>query len=183
MKYCSSCGSEVELKIPEGDNLPRYCCTSCDDIHYQNPKIVTGTLPIKEETILLCKRAIHPRHGLWTLPAGFLENGETVEQGAFRETLEETSTEVKMDHLYAIFNIPQISQIYMLFLAEVIAEDFGPTSESLEVRLFEEDSIPWEELAFPFVPLVLKHYLNDKKNNKFDLRIETIERPAKKPNQ
>jgi ADP-ribose pyrophosphatase YjhB (NUDIX family) len=112
----------------------------------------------------------------------FLENGETVEQGAFRETLEETSTEVKMDHLYAIFNIPQISQIYMLFLAEVIEEDFGPTSESLEVRLFEEESIPWEELAFPFVPLVLKHYLNDKKNNKFDLRIETIERPAKKPN-
>ena len=180
MKYCSSCGNEVEFKIPPDDNLPRYCCKSCNDIHYQNPKIVTGTLPIKEGRILLCKRAIHPRQGLWTLPAGFLENGETIEQGAFRETLEETSTEVKMNHLYAIFNIPQISQIYMLFLAEVLAEDFGPTSESLEVRLFQEDNIPWEELAFPFVPLVLKHYLSDKKNNQFDLRIETIERPAKK---
>tara|TARA_B100001123_G_scaffold225081_1_gene253370 strand:+ start:1989 stop:2540 length:552 start_codon:yes stop_codon:yes gene_type:complete len=183
MKYCSSCGSDVELKIPEGDNLTRYCCTNCDDIHYENPKIVTGTLPVKEEEILLCKRAIHPRHGLWTLPAGFLENGETIEQGAFRETLEETSTKVKMNHLYAIFNIPQINQIYMLFLAEVTRDDFGPTSESLEVRLFEEERIPWEELAFPFVPLVLRHYLGDRRSNRFDLKIETIERPAKKPNQ
>ena len=183
MKYCSSCGSEVELKIPEDDNLPRYCCNKCKDIHYQNPKLITGTIPIKDEKILLCKRAIHPRHGLWTLPAGFLENGETIGQGAYRETLEETSTEVKMGNLYTIFNIPQISQIYMLFLAEVLREDFGPTSESLEVRLFEEDEIPWEELAFPFVPLVIKHYLNDRKINNFELKIETIERPTKKASQ
>ena len=146
MKYCSCCGSEVELKIPKDDNLPRYCCTKCDDIHYQNPKLIAGTIPVKEEKILLCRRAIHPRYGLWTLPAGFLENGETIGQGAFRETLEETSTEVKMGNLYTIFNIPQISQIYMLFLAEVLQEDFGQTPESLEVRLFEEDEIPWEEL-------------------------------------
>ena len=180
MKYCSSCGSEVELKIPKDDNLLRYCCTKCEDIHYQNPKLIAGTIPVKEEKILLCRRAIHPRYGLWTLPAGFLENGETIGQGALRETLEETSNEVKMGNLYTIFNIPQISQIYMLFLAEVLQEDFGQTSESLEVRLFEEDEIPWEELAFPFVPLVLKHYLNDRKSGNFELKIETIERPTKK---
>ena len=183
MKYCSSCGSKVELKVPQDDNFPRYCCTKCDAIHYQNPKIVTGTIPIMKDRILLCKRAIHPRPGMWTLPAGFLENGETIGQGAFRETLEETNTEVKMGNLYAIFNIPQISQVYMLFFAEVLREDFGETPESLEVKLFKEEEIPWQELAFPFVPIVLKNYFADRKVNKFDLKVETIERPVKKTNQ
>jgi len=183
MKYCSSCGSKVELKVPQDDNFPRYCCTNCDAIHYQNPNIVTGTIPIMKDRVLLCKRAIHPRPGMWTLPAGFLENGETLGQGAFRETLEETNTEVKMGNLYAIFNIPQISQIYMLFFAEVLREDFGKTPESLEVKLFKEEEIPWQELAFPFVPIVLKNYFADRKVNKFDLKVETIERPVKKTNQ
>ena len=183
MKYCSSCGSKVELKVPQDDHFPRYCCTNCDAIHYQNPNIVTGTIPIMKDRILLCKRAIHPRPGMWTLPAGFLENGETIGQGAFRETLEETNTEVKMGNLYAIFNIPQISQIYMLFFAEVLREDFGKTPESLEVKLFKEEEIPWQELAFPFVPIVLKNYFADRKVNKFDLKVETIERPVKKTNQ
>ena len=183
MKYCSSCGSKVELKVPQDDNFPRYCCTNCDAIHYQNPNIVTGTIPIMKDRVLLCKRAIHPRPGMWTLPAGFLENGETIGQGAFRETLEETNTEVKMGNLYAIFNIPQISQIYMLFFAEVLREDFGKTPESLEVKLFKEEEIPWQELAFPFVPIVLKNYFADRKVNKFDLKVETIERPVKKTNQ
>ena len=183
MKYCSSCGSKVELKVPQDDNFPRYCCTNCDAIHYQNPNIVTGTIPIMKDRVLLCKRAIHPRPGMWTLPAGFLENGETLGQGAFRETLEETKTEVKMGNLYAIFNIPQISQIYMLFFAEVLREDFGKTPESLEVKLFKEEEIPWQELAFPFVPIVLKNYFADRKDNKFDLKVETIERPVKKTNQ
>ena len=183
MKYCSSCGSKVELKVPQDDHFPRYCCTNCDAIHYQNPNIVTGTIPIMKDRILLCKRAIHPRPGMWTLPAGFLENGETLGQGAFRETLEETNTEVKMGNLYAIFNIPQISQVYMLFFAEVLREDFGETPESLEVKLFKEEEIPWQELAFPFVPIVLKNYFADRKVNKFDLKVETIERPVKKTNQ
>ena len=183
MKYCSSCGSKVELKVPQDDHFPRYCCTNCDAIHYQNPNIVTGTIPIMKDRILLCKRAIHPRPGMWTLPAGFLENGETIGQGAFRETLEETNTEVKMGNLYAIFNIPQISQVYMLFFAEVLREDFRETPESLEVKLFKEEEIPWQELAFPFVPIVLKNYFADRKVNKFDLKVETIERPVKKTNQ
>ena len=182
MKYCSSCGSEVELKVPEEDHLPRYCCVKCKTIHYQNPKIVTGTIPIMRDRVLLCKRAIHPRQGLWTLPAGFLENEETIAQGAFRETLEETKTKVKMGKLYAIFNIPQVSQIYILFFAEVMKEDFGETSESLEVKLFKNEEVPWQKLAFPFVPIVLKHYFEDRKNKQFDLKIETIERPPKKTN-
>ena len=174
MNYCSSCGSEVELKVPQDDHLPRYCCIKCEAIHYQNPKIVTGTIPIMEGRILLCRRAIQPRQGLWTLPAGFLENEETIGQGAFRETLEETNTEVKVGNLYAIFNIPKVSQIYTLFFAEVLREDFGKTSESYEVKLFKEDEIPWSELAFPFVPIVLKYYFEDRKDKKFDLKVETI---------
>tara|TARA_B100001013_G_C24595409_1_gene436575 strand:- start:19 stop:567 length:549 start_codon:yes stop_codon:yes gene_type:complete len=182
MKYCSSCGNQVELKIPKEDTYLRYCCKSCETIHYQNPNVVVGTIPVKDQTILLCRRAIHPRQGLWTLPAGFLENGETIEQGAFRETLEETNTKVKMGALYTIFNIPQVSQVYILFLSEVVTNDFSKTFESLEVQLFKESEIPWDELAFPFVPKVLKHFFKDKKNNTFDLKIETIERPNKKTN-
>ena len=179
MKYCSNCGNTVEKKIPEDDNRLRHCCVSCGSIHYLNPKVIAGTIPVKEDKILLCKRAIQPRYGLWTQPAGFLENGETIEQGAFRETEEETNTQVKMGHLYAIFDIPQIHQVYMLHLSEVVNEDFKATSESLEVKLFSKEEIPWDDLAFPFVPTVLKHYFEDCKKGSFPLRTQTIERPIK----
>jgi len=180
MKFCSDCGSKVEKRIPEGDNLERDCCTKCDSIHYLNPRVIVGTVPIKDNKVLLCKRAIQPRYGLWTLPAGFLENGETIEEGAFRETKEETNTEVEMGNLYAIFNIPQINQVYMLHLAEVINEDYSKTSESLEVKFFTESNIPWEELAFPFVPRTLKNYFKDSKNGKYPLTTHIIERPPRK---
>ena len=183
MKFCSDCGSKVEKRIPEGDNLERDCCTHCDSIHYSNPRVIVGTLPIKDNKVLLCKRAIQPRYGLWTLPAGFLENGETVERGAFRETKEETSTEVEMGKLYAIFNIPQIHQVYMLYLANVVKNDFSATPESLEVKLFNENEIPWDELAFPFVPIVLKKYFQDEKKGEYPLSTQTIERPARNTNQ
>ena len=182
MKFCGDCGSKVEKRIPEGDNLGRDCCTKCDSIHYSNPKLIVGTVPIKGNKVLLCKRAIQPRYGLWTLPAGFLENGETIEEGAFRETKEETNTEVKMGNLYAIFNIPQINQVYMLHLAEVINEDYGETSESLEVEFFGESDIPWEELAFPFVPTTLKNYFKDRKRDEYPLTTQIIERPPRKAN-
>lgn len=182
MKYCSNCGETVEKRIPEDDNRLRHCCTSCESIHYLNPKIIVGTVPIKKGKVLLCKRAIPPRYGLWTIPAGFLENGETIEQGAFRETEEETATQVEVDKLYAIFNIPQIHQVYMLYLARVTGDDFKETTESLEVELFSEEDIPWEELAFPFVPTVLKSYFRDARNNDFPLTIETIERPKNPKN-
>ena len=182
MKFCSDCGSKLEKRIPEGDNLERDCCTKCDLIHYSNPKVIVGTVPIKDNKVLLCKRAIQPRYGLWTLPAGFLENGETIEEGAFRETKEETNTEVKMGNLYAIFNIPQINQVYMLHLAEVINEDYCKTSESLEVEFFAESDIPWDELAFPFVPSTLKNYFKDCKRDEYPLTTQIIERPPRKVN-
>ena len=176
MNFCYDCGSKLEKRIPDGDNLERDCCTECDSIHYTNPKVIVGTIPTKDNKVLLCKRAIQPRYGLWTLPAGFLENGETIEEGAFRETKEETNTEVKMGNLYAIFNIPQINQVYMLHLAEVIHEDYGKTSERLEVDLFTEKDIPREELAFPFVPTTLKNFFKDSKKGEYPLRTQIIER-------
>jgi ADP-ribose pyrophosphatase YjhB (NUDIX family) len=131
---------------------------------------------VKEHSILLCKRAIEPRYGKWTLPGGFLENGETVSQGAFRETFEETNTEVEMGELYAIFNVPQINQVYMLYLAKVVQDDYSATTESLEVQFFQEDEIPWKELAFPFVPIVIKKFYLDLKTGEFPLTTHTIER-------
>tara|TARA_X000001036_G_scaffold438727_1_gene487377 strand:+ start:3235 stop:3771 length:537 start_codon:yes stop_codon:yes gene_type:complete len=176
MKYCSVCGSLTVRKIPEGDNRERDCCENCGTIHYSNPKIIVGTIPSKDSAVLLCKRGIEPRYGKWTLPGGFLENGETVAQGAFRETLEETNTEVEMEDLYAIFNVPQINQVYMLYRANVVSNDYAPTSESLEVQFFEEDEIPWDELAFPFVPIVLKNFFSDLEKDEFPLTTHTIER-------
>ena len=176
MKYCAECGSATENKIPEGDNRPRDCCTVCDLIHYTNPKIICGTIPVRGESVLLCKRAIEPRYGKWTLPGGFMENGETVSQGAFRETTEETNTEVEMGELYAIFNVPQINQVYMLYLAKVVADDYSSTSESLDVKFFTENEIPWDDLAFPFVPKVLKSFFSDLKQGDFPLSTHTIER-------
>ena len=176
MKYCSQCGSKTERKIPEGDNRERDCCTSCGLIHYTNPNIIVGTIPIKDNSILLCKRAIEPRYGKWTLPGGFLENCETVSHGAFRETLEETNTEVEMGELYSIFNVPQINQVYMLYLARVVKDDFSSTSESLEVEFYNEENMPWEELAFPFVPIAIKNFFADLKKGEFPLTTHTIER-------
>ena len=176
MKYCAECGSATENKIPEGDNRPRDCCTVCDLIHYTNPKIICGTIPVRGESVLLCKRAIEPRYGKWTLPGGFMENGETVSQGAFRETTEETNTEVEMGELYAIFNVPQINQVYMLYLAKVVADDYSSTSESLDVKFFAENEIPWDDLAFPFVPKVLKNFFSDLEKGDFPLSTHTIER-------
>ena len=178
MKFCSNCGSSVTFRIPEGDNRDRFVCNdnNCGVIHYENPRIIAGCLPTYQDKVLLCKRAIEPRYGLWTIPAGFLENKETIEEGCLRETLEETNAEVKIQSLYAIFNIPQISQIYMLYLAHLGQQQYGSTTESLEVKLFKEQDIPWDQLAFPFVPKILKYIFTDIKNNEFPLRIETIER-------
>ena len=148
MKYCPVCGSsEINLKIPEGDNRERYVCNNCGTIHYSNPNVVVGTIPSYENKILLCKRAIEPRYGLWTLPAGFLENGESLEDGAKRETKEETEADVKMGSIYTIFNIPQINQVYVIHLASLQDLSFGPTTESLDVKLFSKEDIPYDELA------------------------------------
>ena len=136
--------------------------------------MVVGTLPAFEDKILLCKRAIEPRVGLWTVPAGFLENGESLLQGAWRETKEETQAEVDMKEILTIFNIPQINQIYVIYRADIEDNSFGPTSESLDVQLFSYDEVPWEELAFPFVPKTINHYYECLKTRKFNLHTEDI---------
>ena len=174
MNYCPNCSAKVSLKIPEGDNRERYVCESCNTIHYSNPNVVVGTLPAFEDKILLCKRAIEPRVGLWTVPAGFLENGESLLQGAWRETKEETQAEVDMKEILTIFNIPQINQIYVIYRADIEDNSFGPTSESLDVQLFSYDEVPWEELAFPFVPKTINHYYECLKTKKFNLHTEDI---------
>ncbi|EPG64870.1 NUDIX hydrolase [Leptospira wolffii] len=158
MKFCSICGSSVSLKIPEGDSLPRYVCDSCGTIHYQNPKVIVGTIPVWEGKILLCKRAIEPRKGYWTLPAGFLENKETVEEGAARETEEEANAKIDILRLHSVYSIPHISQIYMFFLANLIDGTFSTSPESEEVKLFHPHEIPWDEIAFASVTFALKRY-------------------------
>lgn len=176
MNFCSKCGSDrIEFRIPDGDTLPRDVCAACGTIHYQNPKIVVGCLPEWEDKVLLCKRAIEPRYGLWTLPAGFLENGEAVSDGAERETLEEANARVEVGELYTLISLPHISQVYMLFRARLLDLDFAPGSESLEVRLFAEREIPWEALAFRTIHRTLKTYYADRKTGVFRMHVSTIE--------
>ena len=162
VNYCSRCGREVERKIPPGDNRERFVCGHCGAIHYQNPRIVTGCLPLWEGRVLLCRRAIEPRRGLWTLPAGFLEVGETVEAGALRETWEEARARVDLLGLYTLFSVPHISQVHMFFRGSLVNGEFAVGDESLDVRLFDEDAVPWDELAFPVVGKTLQHYFTDR---------------------
>ncbi len=176
MKYCSNCGHAVTLKIPPGDSLPRHCCEACDTIHYQNPKMIVGCIAEWQDRILLCKRAIEPRHGLWTVPAGFMENGETTAQGAARETLEEANARVEIGPLYAMYNIPHINQVYILFRARLLDLDFSPGTESLEVQLFDEAEVPWEQLAFATVRNTLTHYYADRQSGEYRFHLGTIER-------
>ena len=181
MKFCSNCGAAVSHKIPEGDSLPRYVCDACDTIHYQNPRMIVGCVPVWEDKVLLCKRAIEPRHGLWTVPAGFMENGETLDAGAARETLEEANARVEIGALYAVFNIPHVNQVYLLFLAKLLDLDFHAGAESLEARLFREDEIPWDQLAFATVRNTLTHYFADRARQHFGFHLGTIERPPTRP--
>ena len=182
IKFCSTCGANrIELRVPKGDNLPRYVCAACGAIHYQNPKVVVGCLPEWEERVLLCRRAIEPRHGLWTLPAGFLENGETVTAGAVRETLEEAGARVAIGEIYTMISLPHISQVYMMFRARLLDLDFWPGPESLEVRLFREEEIPWEEIAFRTIGRTLRNFFLDRKLRAFPTRVSALERRAPRP--
>lgn len=177
MNFCSHCGSSrVVLRIPDGDHLPRHVCADCGTIHYRNPKIVVGCLPEWGDRILLCRRAIDPRQGLWTLPAGFLENGETLSAGAMRETLEEADARVELLDLYTVINLPQIGQIYMMFRSRLLDLDYGPGPESLEVQLFREEEVPWEQLAFRTIGRTLRNFFLDRKQGQFPLRLSSLER-------
>jgi ADP-ribose pyrophosphatase YjhB (NUDIX family) len=181
MKFCSNCGSPVTLKVPAGDSLPRHVCDTCNAIHYQNPRMIVGCIPEWEDRILLCRRAIEPRYGLWTVPAGFMENGETTFQGAARETLEEANARVEVGALYALYNIPHINQVYMLFRARLLDTDFSAGAETLETRLFTEPEIPWEQIAFATVRNTLTHYFDDRKRGEYKFHMGTIERAVAKP--
>jgi ADP-ribose pyrophosphatase YjhB (NUDIX family) len=175
MIFCSHCGAKVSLRIPEGDTLPRFVCDACNTIHYQNPKMVVGCIPEWQDRILLCRRAIEPRLGLWTVPAGYMENGETVGAGAIRETLEEANARVEIGPLYALYNIPHINQVYVLFRARLLDLDFAAGAETLEVKLFSEPEIPWEQIAFASVRNTLNHYYADRRSGEFKFHLGTIE--------
>jgi ADP-ribose pyrophosphatase YjhB (NUDIX family) len=180
MKFCSQCGAPVSLGIPEGDTLPRYMCVTCNTIHYQNPRMVVGCVAEWEDRILLCRRAIEPRYGLWTVPAGYMENGETTAEGAIRETLEEANARVEIGPLYALYNIPHVNQVYLLFRARMLDLDFRSGVETLETKLFAEKEIPWEQLAFPTVRKTLIQYYRDRRDGEFKFHTGTIVAAGKK---
>lgn len=173
MKFCHHCAGSLTHHIPPGDDKLRFCCLSCDTVFYQNPNNVVGTLPTWGDQVLLCRRAIEPRKGLWTLPAGFMENGESTWQGALRETMEEAGAEINLDSasLYTVFNLPNINQVYLFFRGELINRQFSAGTESLEVRLFREDEIPWQDIAFAVVKSTLRQYFRDRENQKFPVRM------------
>ncbi len=177
MKFCSACGAAVELRIPHGDSRPRHVCTQCDTIHYENPKLVIGSIPVWEDKILLCKRAIEPRYGKWTLPGGFMENGESTGDTAIRETLEEANARVALDGLYSMHSLPYINQVHLFFRAQLLDLDFSPGIESLEVKLFSEADIPWNELAFRPVRYSLQHYFAERRSGSFTLMVDVLGPP------
>ncbi len=165
MKFCSECAQPVNVLIPAGDNRPRYVCAQCEMIHYQNPKMVIGAIPVWESDgltqILLCKRAIEPRYGLWTLPGGFMENNETTAAAAMRETQEESGAHIALENMFTLLNVPQVHQVHIFYRATLLDLDFAAGEESLEVKLFTQQEIPWDELAFPTVRKTLKFFFED----------------------
>lgn len=182
VKFCSACGSaRLDFRIPDGDSLPRFVCADCGEIHYQNPKVVVGCLPTYEDRVLMCLRAIEPRRGLWTLPAGFLENDETLVAGAARETLEEAGARVEVGDLYTVISLPHINQIYMVFRATLPEPRYAPGSESLDVRLFDEHEIPWDRIAFRTIGRTLRNFFLDRKLGGFATRVSSLERRPPTP--
>ena len=178
MNFCPSCGSAVELRCPDDDDRLRHICVACGMIHYQNPKMVICSIPEWEDKILLCRRAIEPRHGLWTLPGGFMENGETTAEAAIRETLEEANARIAIGDLYSMYSLPYINQVHLLFRARLLDLDFAPGPESLEVGLFTEAEIPWDEIAFRPVKFSLEHYFADRRKGQFCFHMGEIAAPT-----
>jgi len=170
LKYCSNCGKPISYRIPENDDRLRFMCNSCGIVHYENPKVVVGSIPVWQNKVLLCRRAIEPQYGLWTLPAGYMENGETTLAGAKRETHEEAGADIINTQLYRLFDIPFISQVYLFYLADMSSGKHSPGIESLETALFEEKDIPWQDLAFPVIHDVLQEYFEDRKKGVFPVR-------------
>ncbi|HYM48708.1 MAG TPA: NUDIX hydrolase [Burkholderiaceae bacterium] len=165
--YCSACGHTTSSRIPPGDNRLRDCCDHCGAVHYVNPRPVVGTIPIWGDRVLLCKRAIEPRLGKWTLPAGFMEVGETTGDGAIRETLEEAGARVTLGPLYSMIDVPHVQQVHIFFRADLLDTEFAIGTESLEVRLFHEHEVPWDDIAFRTVTTTLQLYFADRARGEF----------------
>ncbi|MAF05662.1 MULTISPECIES: NUDIX hydrolase [Herbaspirillum] len=185
MKFCSECGHTVSLQIPPDDTRLRHVCGNCGAIHYQNPKLVVGSIPVWDQDgqtkVLLCKRAIEPRLGYWTLPAGFMENAETTEDAARRETEEEAGAHIQLHELFSLVNVPHVHQVHLFYRATLLDLDYQAGVESLEVALYTEDQIPWQDIAFPTVEFTLRAFFADLKNvrsgeGSFTLHTEDIRR-------
>lgn len=180
IRFCSLCGSPTTERVPDDDNRLRAVCTKCGHVNYVNPKIVVGTIATWEDSrILLAKRAIEPRHGLWTLPAGYMEVQESAPQGAAREALEEANARVEIQDLYTVYSVPHISQVYMLFRGRLLDPDVSAGPESLDAKLVTEEEIPWNDLAFSMVRLTLKHFIADRKAGTFVTRFGDIHPPER----
>jgi ADP-ribose pyrophosphatase YjhB (NUDIX family) len=174
MKFCPSCAAPLAKRVPPGDSLPRYLCDACGSIHYENPRLVVGCVPEWEGRILLCRRAIEPRYGYWTLPAGFMENGETTVQGAVRETLEEAGARVELTAPFSMISVPYVNQVHLFYRARLVDLEFKPGDESLEVSLVDEAQVPWKDIAFRTVGLTLKHWFADRARGAFGFHAEDI---------
>jgi ADP-ribose pyrophosphatase YjhB (NUDIX family) len=175
VNFCSHCGQPVSVLVPEGDHLPRHVCTGCGAVHYQNPKIVAGCVPEHEGRILLCRRAIEPRRGYWTIPAGFMENGETTQDAARRESVEEAMAEVEVGSLLAVVHVLHADQVHVMFRARLVYPEFGAGPESLEVMLCDEADIPWHDIAFRSVDFALRRYLEDRRRGVEQHHFTTID--------
>ena len=164
MNFCSNCGSKnLKKTIPKFETLPRWVCSDCDEIHYVNPKIISGCLVVNHDKVMLCKRNIEPRYNLWNLPCGFMEMDESLLDSAVRETLEETEASVKIEHLHCTFSLPNHGQVYFIFLAKMLDGHYATTHESNAVEFFTEDEIPWNDLAFHSTEFALKTYFKSLK--------------------
>ena len=173
-KHCKACGAAVRYQVPADDNRERAVCTVCANVHYENPLNVVGTLPVWGDQVLLCRRNIEPRYGFWTLPAGFMEMGETAAEGALRETVEEAGARVEMQGLYTVLNVVRVGQLHLFYRARLLDTDFAPGPESIEAKLFAEVDVPWDELAFRTVRETLLRYFDDRKRGQFDVHCADI---------
>jgi ADP-ribose pyrophosphatase YjhB (NUDIX family) len=175
MNFCSHCGQPVTLAVPAGDHLPRYVCAGCGRVHYENPKIVAGCVPEYEGRILLCRRAIEPRLGFWTIPAGFMENGETTQDAARRESIEEAMADVEVGSLLAVVHVLHADQVHVMFRARLHEPAYGAGAESLEVVLVDEAEIPWQDIAFRSVDFALRRYFDDRRKGAEGHHFTTID--------
>jgi ADP-ribose pyrophosphatase YjhB (NUDIX family) len=175
MKFCSNCAAPVARRVPPGDTLPRWVCDQCGVIHYQNPLLVVGTVPEFEGRVLLCRRAIEPRYGYWTLPAGFMENDETAGQAALRETLEEAGARIELGEPFSLISVPYVNQVHLFYRARLRELGFKPGEETLEVALWEEERIPWKDIAFRTVGLTLKRWFADRGRGAFGFHAEDLQ--------